>query len=359
MTEYILLPLGLGAMYLLSPKFTQDDEKRNRFIYIFFFAYIFLLLALRHPSMGIDLHYGSYEGYLAGFREISKLSWDQVFSNTPFRNYERGFIIFCKLIGSIWVNEQFFLAACAAAALLPLAIGIFMISEDKLMSASIFLGLPIFCLLYSTLRQIIAVGICTLAIACIQKKKPILFILATLIAAFFHKTALVFLVAYPLYHLRLTKAVRVVTVILLPICFFLRENLMLLFTRLLGMTVQLDYNGSFMLFLLFSLIYIIGFWMSDDTKPQQNGFLNIFFLACLVQAFSGIYSIATRMGYYFTLALIFFLPSLVGNAKISNERTAARWTVIAAFTVIGLYFIYVTTWSISYPYYFFWETVPS
>ena len=357
MAEYILLTLSLGAMYLLSPKFTQSDQKRNSFVYICFFVGFYLLLALRHPSMGIDLRYGSYEGYLAGFREISRLSWDEVLSNVPFRNYERGFIIFCKLIGSIWVNEQFFLAVCAAAALIPLAIGIWMISEDRLMSAAIFLGLPIFCLLYSTLRQIIAIGICTLAFACIRKKKPVVFLLCVLLASFFHKTALVFLVAYPLYYLRLTKAMRVVSVILLPTCFFLRENLMLLVTRLLGISIQLDYNGSFMLFFLFSAIYVIGFWLSDDQKPEQNGYLNIFFLACLVQAFSGIYNIATRMGYYFTLALIFFLPSLIGNAKVSNERTAARWTVIAAFTVIGLYFIYITSWSISYPYYFFWETV--
>ena len=358
MTEYILLTLGLGAMYLLSPKFTQDDQKRTRFVYICFFVGFFLLLALRHPSMGIDLQYGKYDGYLAGFREIHDLSWEQIFSNVPFRNYEKGFVVFCKLIGNIFLNEQFFLAACAAAALIPLSIAIWLSSEDKLMSAAIFLGLPIFCLLFSTLRQIIAIGICALGIVCIQRKKPLPFLFAVLLAATFHKTALVFLLAYPLYHLRLTKAVRVISVILLPACYVLRENLMVLLSRLLGLHVVLDNNGSFMLFLLFSLIYVIGFWMSDDQKSEQNGFLNIFFLACLVQAFSGIYNIATRMGYYFTLALIFFLPSLVGNAKESNERTAARWTVIIAFVTIGLYFIYVTTWSISYPYYFFWETVP-
>ncbi len=358
MTPYFLLCASLGAMYLLSPKFTESDRKRNDFVFISFFVGFFLLLALRHPSMGIDLHYGRPEGYLAGFMEISRLSWSDILSNVPFRNYEKGFVIFAKLVSMIWANEQFFLVMCALAALLPMAVALYMASEDKLLSAAIFLGLPIFCLLFSTLRQIIAIGICALAIVAIQKKKPIVFFLSVLAASLFHETALVFLVAYPLYHIRLTKALRAISLIFLPAVFILRENLMLLFTRLLGWTVVLDDNGSFMLFFIFSLIYVIGFFLADDEKPAQNGLLNIFFLACVVQAFSGIYSIATRMGYYFTLALVFLIPSLLGNAKESNERTAARWAAIIAFTAIGLYFIYITSWSMSYPYYFFWQDVP-
>ncbi len=358
MTVYFLLCAGIGAMYFLSPMFTADDKKRNNFVYLLFFAAVFLLIALRHPTMGIDLHYGRPEGYLAGFMEISRLSWEEIFSDVPFRNYEKGFVIFCKIVSSIWANEQFFLAMCALAALLPLAIAIYLLSEDKLLSAAVFLGLPLFCLLYSTLRQIIAVGICALALVCIRKKKPLFFLLAVLAAATFHKTALVFLLSYPLYHIRLTKAMRTASLLVPPTLFVLRKNLLLLVTKLLGLQLELDDNGSFMLFFIFCFFYALGILLSDDEKPEQNGYLNIFFVACAVQAFAGVYSIATRVGYYFTLALIFLIPAFVANAKESNERTAARWTFLLAFAAIGLYFIYTTPFSMSYPYYFFWQELP-
>ena len=38
------------------------------------------LVALRHPSMGIDLHYGESTGYLASYQEIAKLSFRDLFA---------------------------------------------------------------------------------------------------------------------------------------------------------------------------------------------------------------------------------------------------------------------------------------
>ena len=54
------------------------------------------MLALRHQSMGIDLRYTKYFGYLGRFDAIAETSWSDVF-DVSIANYEKGYIIFNKL----------------------------------------------------------------------------------------------------------------------------------------------------------------------------------------------------------------------------------------------------------------------
>ena len=358
MSVYFIFLFVLLAVYLISDRATLDKKKRDRFFCIFFFAGVFLLLALRHPSMGIDLGYNRWYGYLVSFEKLSAMSFGEIFSLEGWQNYERGYIIFNKLVGVFSHNRQFFLAVCAAISLIPVCILICRSSKDPVLSSFIYLGLPVFTLLYSGLRQDIAIGLIIGALYAIQKKKPFPFLLLVLLASCFHKSALIFLVAYPLYYRRINRAVRAATLAILPICYVLRMPLMELLVKLLGRKEDPVDTGALFLFVFFVVLYVLLFLLSDGSE-EENGLLNLFFLACIIQAFAGVYSTAMRLGYYFTFPLLLLLPSVFAKEKSEGTRRILRIGGIIAFGAIGLYFLATTDWAMANPYYFFWQTIPT
>lgn len=358
MTVYFVFCLLSFLVYAVANRITLDKGKRDRFFCIFFFVGIFLLLALRHPSMGIDLGHDRYYGYLASFDKLSAMSWQEIFALDEWLNYERGYVIFNKLIGSISQNRQFFLGVVSFISLLPVFFMIYRESKDRVLSCFIYLGLPVFCLLYSGLRQDIAIALVLLSFYCILKKKPIPFLLLVLLASTFHESALLCLVAYPLYYLRVNRAVRTATFALLPLVYLLRIPIMRLVFLVLGIQTTIVDTGALVLFLFFAALYLLLFLLSDDCE-EHNGLLNLFFVACLIQALSGVYNTATRLGYYFTFALLFLLPSIFAKEKSENTRRILRVGGILAFCLIGLSFIATTDWAMANPYYFFWQTLPA
>lgn len=357
MSIYFLFCLAILAAYVIAVRATLDKAKRDRFLCILFFAGVFLLLSLRHPSMGVDLGYNRWYGYLVSFEKLSVMSWKEIFSLTEWQNYERGYILFNRLVGVLSKNSQVFLSVCAGISLFPVGFLIYRRSKDPFLSCFIYLGLPVFTLLYSGLRQDIAIGLVMGALYATFKKKPIPFLILVLLAATIHKSAFIFLIAYPLYHLRVNRAVRVATLALLPICYVLRMPAMELFIALLGRGEAPTDTGALFLFLFFVALYVLLFLLSDESK-EENGLLNLFFVACLIQAFAGVYSTAMRLGYYFTFPLLLLIPSVLSREKSDTARRLLRLGAIAVFGAIGLYFIATTDWAMANPYYFFWQSLP-
>ena len=85
-----------------------------------YFSVLVFLFALRHPSMGVDLAYGASYGYLGSFSVISDFSWLEAL-DLNVKNYERGYILFNKLLSLISDDQQMLLIGCAFGSILPIA----------------------------------------------------------------------------------------------------------------------------------------------------------------------------------------------------------------------------------------------
>ena len=85
------------------------------------------------------------------------------------------------------------------------------------------MGLPVFLLNFSGLRQAIAMGITALSFNFIKEKKPVQFILLVILASLFHKSAIVFLAMYPIYNIKLDKFGKVMSIVVLGIVYFARD----------------------------------------------------------------------------------------------------------------------------------------
>lgn len=355
MTVYFALYALIALFSILYSARCKAEKTRNALLCWTVFSLLFLLLALRSQGMGADLtnRYGT--GYLDAYETLASEPWSIIFDG--YLNYEAGYILLNKLVALLsGGNRQVFLTVCALGSLLPVAYMIFRNSDTPAFSFLIYMGLPVFLLLYSGLRQSLAIGLTFLSIRFIQKHKPIPFILLVLAASQFHYSAYLFLIAYPVYYLRMNTSLRIVSVFVLPVVFLFRHPLFSILSKLLKQSAVVDDNGAITLFLVFFAIYFFCFLFADESE-EQNGYTNLFFLACVCQAFGGVSSVAMRVGYYFMMPLMLLLPKVAGGMRVEQERKLARIVIVACFALYGLYAIYASTWAEANPYHWFWETV--
>lgn len=336
------------------------EELRKRKICSFVISLVLMLLfTLRKYTMGKDLinwiPLQGYVGYIPSFRNIGKLSWAEVFRLREYQNYEKGFILFLKLVHVISNGDyQILFAICAAAYIIPLAVLFHKRSCSLIFSYIIFLGLPVFLMLFSGLRQDIAMGLCILSVLFIQRRQFVPFLLLVLLAAQFHSSAYIFLLAYPLYFLQLNFTLRIVSIFALPFIFALRFPLFNLFAMVFHPGASAESSNSYTLFIIFVLIYLFCVLFSDADE-EQNGFLNFFFLSCVFQCFANVHVLAMRMGFYYMVFLALLLPRVIMSLKNQTERTIMTLITGGAFVGFSFYSLATTRWAEAVPYIFFWQ----
>lgn len=328
------------------------SERKNNLHLLVSFLTILIVISLRHPSMGNDLG-----GYIDSFLIIGGLSVKETIHLNSFLNYEWGYIVFNKLISLITNDPQALIAISAIFSIVPIGLLIKKRSSNYIFSILVYLGLPFFMMVYSGLRQAIAIGFCCLGLLEIRNKKLKRFMLWIGLAFLFHSSAAVFLLAYPLYHIKLNKIGRILSIPLLAVIYLFRLPIFKQISRLFKDDAIPDNNNSFMLLAVFVLIYLFCTVFIENDDYDNASMLNIYYFACVCQCFAGVYNTAMRIGYYFMPALIIALPNIVSKQK--NKRNMFLFSIILQiiFILYGLYSIYKSSWAMAYPYHFFWETI--
>lgn len=352
MTTYFLVYAWIAAASMLLYVKKMEYQKAKKWFCAISFVAVWLLFALRHPFMGGDLRYGSSIGYLGVYAQGARASWQEMFQQKSIFYFEKGYLIFTKLISYLSDDHQFFLAACAALSLAPVCYTICAQSKEPDLSMYVFMGLPVFVLLFSGIRQGIAVGLCMLALLWVIREKWISFILTVLLAMTFHKSAILFLVAYPVYHFPMNRYLRWVTCVLPAAVYVLRYQLYALAGRFYAAYAVPDYNGSYRLFAVFYLVYLFCCVFSKEEK-ETSGLKNLYLIACCVQAMSGVHSIIMRAGYYFMTPLVLLLPAVLHSMKNKKLAVFFKVAISLCFIAFGLYSI--RTENRAYPYFTFWE----
>ena len=355
MTIYYILYILIFISTEFCKRTSGTLEQRQRRTAIVPALLLALVLGLRHPSMGIDLAYGKWGGYLWSFEMISKYSWHELLQLDGWRNYEWGYIFYNKILSYISTSDQWLLFVSASISLLPLAVLFAKKSRDIAFSYIIYMGLPCFLLPFSGLRQAIAIGICVLATPSICDKNWKRFLIIVLIATLFHSSAVIYLLAYPLYYLRLPKDYQLLMVPLLLVIYMARYPIFSVASKLFKKNAVPDDNGAFALFLVFIMIFIFCqvYCRSDD--ESSIGFMNIFYFACICQCFGGVYATAMRVGFYFMPSIAVALPNILTTIQNQRDRRLLQYIIFAIFVIYGLYALSVPSWQMSYPYHFFWE----
>lgn len=358
----------IAAYFLFFKSGFIKSEKTSRILFaITFGVAFFLLLALRHPNMGADLKDDLFTGklgYCSMFELIGQMSWEQVFT-AQVRHYEQGYVIFNKIVSIFSKDRQAIIVACALVNAVCTAIFIGKNTTKSLFSTTIYLALPSFYILLSGLRQGVAIGITMLAFLCIKDKKWLGFILLVLLASTLHASSIIFLVAYPLFYIKQTGIVKLISIAVLPVVYIFRTPLFNLLSGIFKEDAVAKENGALTLFLVFVLIYIFLLLIGNQENKMVNGCINLFFMACICQAFGGIYATAMRVGYYFMIYACIAIPEAIedkdgGAIKLNDrQKIVVKFLIFVAFFAFSAYSLYSAknevTWYETNPYRFFWE----
>lgn len=336
-------------MFLVTRNVGNPSDKK-KILSVVYCSFLILILGLRHPTMGVDL-----KSYLPSFHILSNYSLKDAFALSSFLNYEKGYVLLNVLVGKINESEQLFLFVCALLSIAPVGYVFYKKSDSIELSYIFYLGLTSFIMCFSGLRQGIAIGICFYASLFVERRKIIPFLLLVLLDSTFHTSSMLFLVAYPLYNINLSKNGRVASIVLLPIAFVLKGPLFSLLCSIVGLYKgSVGDNGAWTLFAVFSLIYVFCCFFKTEDKIY-NYYLNLFWVACFIQAMGGVNMIVSRAGYYFAVFLPLLLPKALQSIKNEFAKMNIQIITMVCFVLFGLYNIYATDFAKAFPYRFFWE----
>ena len=353
MTIYYLLFLSFPVFYILFSKVAIWGNTKLIRACIYGFL-VFSILAFRHPSMGIDLGYGSSGGYLGSFQILSHYSFSEILSLPGFFHYEKGYILFNWFLGFFGDNYQILLIASAFLSIIPIIILFYKESVSLELSYIIYLSLQSFLICFSGLRQGIAVGICMVAFFFIQKHAWKKFIALVLLASTFHSSAIFFLPAYPMFFFKISKNGRWYSVLTIVAVFLLKNPLSFLIGKIIKYNMSVDNNGAINYFIIFTLVYIFSFLFANENE-KNNGLLNLMLLGCFVLAFSSVLILASRVGYYYFNFLALLLPRALTDIKLKYFKLSAQIICLTCFSIFALYIFYTPSWAMTNPYKFFWE----
>lgn len=323
---------------------------------VLFFVIYFLLLALRRSDIGVDI-----VQYLMHYERSQRYS---LFQYLQLYSKEYGFYTFVKMFSAIITNEQVFLAVIAALAVFPIMYLYMKESENAMLTVSFFMILPLFSMLFSGLRQAMAIAMMVPAYYMVKSRKPIMFILIVLLASTFHQTALAGLVLYPLYYMKWSRKMLFIIVPAFVILYIFNARIYKLLIMLLGEDFEgyggVNETGAYMMLLLLLLCTVFSFFMleNDQADEETLGLRNISVLATALQFFSISNPVASRINYYFVLFLPILIPKVI-NRCIPENRKLCRiigWVMTGYF----LFYFFRRAYAGSdilqiFPYYAFWQ----
>lgn len=357
--------MGVFCVLLLIPMMMQhfaikglqmDYQKRNKAAMKFFFVLLTLLIAFRHESVGNDT-----ENYMSFFKVFSRMEW----SDLRNASMEVGFRYLNKLISLFFGEPQFFLAVVAILVSAMIYPTYKRLCTDASLTIVLFCTMSTFAMMFSGIRQMIAIGIGFIAYEFTRQKKLISFILIVLLAMTFHTSAFMLAFMYPLYHARITKKWLYAVVPVLALCFVFNRQifgaLSLILEQYTEYDTEITLTGAYTMLILFGAFAAFSFLIPDENKMDAEliGLRNFLLMAFALQMFAPLHTLSMRMGYYYMI----FIPVLLPKIIACRSR---RWNQVAilgrhVMVVFFLLYFFVTASGGGglnvFPYHFFWERV--
>ena len=161
---YIMLGVPLVIALLYGNESDKiENQKKQRFVMSVFFGILLLILVLRHKTVGTDI-----QTYLGMFRFTSKMSFEKILD---FYDGEYGYYFLTKIISLITMEDQWFIVIMALLTTIPLAVLYVKKTENAALTIAVFMTLSNFSMLFSGIRQSIALAIIAASYYFIKNKK--------------------------------------------------------------------------------------------------------------------------------------------------------------------------------------------
>lgn len=353
----ILLLVPMLLQHVVIGRKNINYEKKNKAALMFFFVFLTVMLMFRHKSVGNDT-----VNYMRYFVNFAETGWGDVGNGS----LEIGFAYFNKIISVFSKDPQFFLAVIAIVISALIYKTYRRLCTDSSLTIVIFCTMSTFVMMFSGLRQMLAIAIGFIAYKFTKEKKLILFIITVIVAITFHASAFMLFFMYPIYHVKITKKWLIFIIPILGFVFIFNRQIFSILTMIINYFTrfegQVSSTGAFTMLLLFVIFAVFAFVIPDDSRLDEEaiGMRNFLLFSVVLQMFAPLHMLAMRMNYYYIIFIPLLMPKII-------ECRSERWSqvaVVGRHVMVIFFLLYFFAEALSgrtnlnvFPYHFFWEAV--
>lgn len=348
MNYYFILLL---LFFLITVFWLIFDEKgkikQNKKYCLIMFSLLLLFLLLRSDKVGIDNY-----NYKEIFEYCHRLNFIELFS---YGRHEIGYKFYNRIISLIYYNFNFFMMITSIVSMIGVYFFIRDNSKNYIYSFLIFITFNFYGFFFGIFRQVIGISILLYGIKFIKERKLFLFLISVFLATLFHKTAFIFVLAYPLYNIKINKTILIVWICIFGLFLIFRNSIISIILNYIYKPAEVigqSGGGYKMLIMLFALSCVC-YYMQDKLLKQDESnrlFINMIFLATIIQCLSTVFGNAYRVTLYFSFAMIIVIPNII---EVIKKREIKNFLIILMIISLSVYYYYMTSNLINYVQYSF------
>ncbi len=336
----------------------RKNNKRKAIFVFLSFAELFLLTGLRGYDVGSDTR--TYLDYFVARRGIS---FFEIFLVDP-HGFEFGYQIFQNLCAFTGMSETAYLFCVSAAIYAPFFFFVYKYSSHPEISVLLYFVFDFFYYSLGIFRQMIAVSICLFTVPLIIKRKPIAFMLVTLLAASFHETALIWFWIYAIYPYARSRQiwwVMTACILALPVGEWVARPIMESIPRYKYYFIDFEKyrnapDESFFIFFTFgTILFGLKFfgYLDKPRKPVEQIALACLCMCVAEGSFARFFVLTSRAVTYFSIYLTTLIPSFIDD--YFGEKWRYPIKILLSLTLIGLFISLFYCNKFINPFKFFWE----
>jgi len=360
--HYSALYLSLVVISGLFLAFGKMEGKKKQYYIFVVSAILFVLMAFRDREMGSDT-----SGYISMFNRVA--SYSNPFNYIRNSITEGGFLLYCWSLSRIIRDARILFVV--SAAFITCSVGRF--ARKYVDNVGLFycllVGMMHFDFLLSGLRQSMAISILLFAFEYLLKRKPLPYYALCIVAILFHNSALIFLLLYPLFSMKILAQNRSLlsNLVLFAAAFlsgFFMDDILLLALR--WFPKYYYYAGSvlvdgeprlavFLKILVFALLLAVPYFVRKYPADhlvryhagRQMSLLNLIVIVIASNAVA-----LMRFSSYFCMYAMMHYCNEVGRMRSRrNDKTWMTLFTLGAFYVYGLVLVVLKTpeWQTTYP----------
>ena len=342
-------------------------NNRNKQTYMFVCLIVFVLISgLRGFECGGDLN-----NYIPLFKDIVKYPSEDIF--THYDKYGISFKLIVK-IGSLFSKNITWILFIIS--FINLSIPLYFIykySKIPWLSVILYVALTYYTNTFNSVRSSMALAIGMLGIIYLLKNKKKAAFIWFIIAFEIHKT--IFPIFLSFYLVKIQPSFWKITISITS-CIILAKVLSLsglapllnAYNEMNNYTGRNDADlggGGYGLLLLDIIITYGCYYLNKNRTSSINDFMiSIMCMATCIQAFAPVYSLLTRISYFFTIYSIILIPNSIDIAfTMKSKRICVCCTILLSLLYFQKFIMTPSLESHSnsqgtLPYYYFWENKP-
>lgn len=353
---FVLLLFPVMIHQYSIEKNLENPEQKNRKILLLFFLFFTFLVMFRHESIGNDT-----TNYIRFFQRFSQMSWRELRDD----DFEIGFSYFNKIISLLSKEPQFFLASTAVITNVMIYPTYKRLCVDPSLTITLFCTMPTFVMIFSGIRQMLAIGIGVIAYELMRQKKLLSFVFAVIVAINFHTSAFILIFMYPIYHFKINKKKLCAVIPGLLLVFLFNDQIFSFLTSIIEKYTkyesEISSTGAYTMLFLFVIFSVFAFIIPKESYMDEEiiGLRNFLLFSLVIQMFAPLHSLAMRMNYYYIIFIPLLLPKIIEYRSENWKEVAllGRHIMIIFFLVYFFVNAYNSGALNVFPYHFFWESV--